>query len=300
MKNIRAYYGLNNYDSLNSNNGNVVIIDSGISMHPDLINNVSRFYNFTKQSDNIYDEFGHGTHIAGIIAGTGVASNQEIVGINPGQNLISLKVLDKKGNGDFDNLYNALEWTLYNASKYKIRLVNLSINIKTNINRIKETQIYTLIDRLWNNNIVIVTSAGNKQDEIIDGIAAMPQVITVGCYDEFCGENQISAGKCCGAYSRNGFIYNDYYKPDVLAPGSRIISCSNKWYKRSGFYDEKSGTSMATAIVSGAISLLLKKNETLENYKIKNLIEKSCYNLGFTKDRQGAGLLDINKLMALQ
>lgn len=299
MKNIRNYYGLGNPEHMIPTKGNVVIIDSGISMHPDLKDNIVRYYNFTNQSRTVFDEFGHGTHIAGIIAGDGKCSNKEIMGINPRQSLISLKILDKYGNGNYDNLKNALEWVLYNAERYKVRLINLSININTS-NNIKEKQIYRIIEELWENNIVIVTSAGNKQGGIIDGIAAMSQVITVGCYDHQCSQNQIIEGKCCGAYSKNGFINNDYYKPDLLAPGSRIVSCSSVWNKRNAYYVEKSGTSMATAIVTGAISLLINKNDTIENFRIKKLLEEACYDLGFTRDRQGAGLLDINKLLRLQ
>ena len=117
----------------------VAIIDSGIATwHDDLTNTsstlypygnqrVTKFVDFVDGQTTPYDDDGHGSHVAGIIAGNGFDSNGQKMGAAPDASLISLKVLDGNGNGTVSNIIAALDWVLANHTTYNIRVVNMSV-----------------------------------------------------------------------------------------------------------------------------------------------------------------------------
>ena len=251
----------------------VVVMDTGMEPHPDLGDNLWKFKDFINGRMLPYDDNGHGTHVAGIIGG-------RKYGMAPLCRLIVLKVLGSGGNGDVIQSMKGFRWIIENQEKYNIRVVNISMGMKRDTNKIGEKRILAAVDVLWRAGIVVVAAAGNygPREGSITIPGLHPSIITVGSYDE--------------RYSGRGSSMEHIWKPDVVAPGRKIISCNV-----DGNYIEKSGTSMATPVVSGAITLLLSKYPNLTNDEIKRKLRHSCDDLGLSGVQQGSGLLNIQKFM---
>ncbi len=285
----------------------IVIMDTGVASHPDLNKKIICFKDFVRAPlegsfgsvndsiDNginkIYDDNGHGTHIAGICVGSGYMSGGRYRGVAPGARLIVLKVLDNKGIGKEENIIKACNWILENKEKYSIDIVNISFGTtETN----KNTQIMnTCVENMWDKGIVVVASAGNSGPEIdtVTSPGICPKIITVGAVEN--NEVVVIDNKKVTDYSGRGKIGE--YKPEVVAPANRIVSCNNR-YDLKG-YTIKSGTSMATPIVSGCIALYKSLYKDYDNNRIKLNLCKSCTDLFREKNRQGYGLIDIRKFI---
>ncbi|MCR5837923.1 MAG: S8 family peptidase [Lachnospiraceae bacterium] len=282
---------------------NIVIMDTGVARHPDLDGKIICFKDFVRGSQNgsfkssddgidkMYDDNGHGTHIAGICAGSGYLSKGRYKGVAPGARLIVLKVLDNKGIGKEENIIKACNWILDNKQKYKIDIINISFGT-SEIN--KNTQIMNnCIENMWDKDIVVVASAGNSgpKNDTVTSPGINSKIITVGALEN--NEVVVINNKRLTDYSGRG--KEGEYKPEVLAPANRIVSCNNLYNLKS--YTNKSGTSMATPIVSGCIALYKSVYKDCDNNQIKLNLCKSCTDLFREKNRQGYGLIDIRKFI---
>lgn len=277
--------------SKNTYTGNgiiVAVLDTGIYPHKDFDHRILFFQDFIHQLSRPYDDNGHGTHVAGIIGGSGLLSNGKYRGVAPQCQLISLKILDKQGNGKMGDILAALKWILDNKRRFPIRIVNISIGTADRLSA-KNEQLLNLVDQLWDEGFVVVTAAGNMGPQA--GTITVPgcsrKVITVGASDMLTGKHGISSV---------GPTKDCVCKPDLVVPGAEVVSCSSNPQK---YYQIKSGTSMATPVVSGAIALLLEKDPMLTNIEIKMLLKEACVDLGYDRNRQGWGKLDIDKLLLL-
>ncbi len=241
---------------------------------------------------NAYDDNSHGTHVAGIIAGNGSASQGILKGMAPDCRIISLKILDKKGNGDKDSLLNACYWIKDNYKKYGINIVNISIGSDTADCNEEKDEIAAVINHLWSLGICLVVSAGNSGPG--PGTITFPgtceDVITVGSDALLLYSSEKNGTK---SHSGEGPTKCNISKPDLLAPGHNIISCHNRY----NGYTVKSGTSMSTPVVSGAIALYLEKYPWASNDSIKHNIKFSAADVGLSKNRQGAGLLNVKHFL---
>lgn len=297
MEWLRNYFGLEKMKApfhIEDNRFRVAVLDSGISMHPDLREQIVGFYDFTGDGKGILDTYGHGTHIAGIISGKGYMSENRIRGIDPGSELISLRILDEFGNGRIEYLHRALDWICQNHKQYRIRIINLSVYLNSAADADLQREIVDILKKMVREDLIIIAAAGNGADAYIDGLAAMPEVITVGCYNEYCGAD----GKgCCQDYSGFGFCKESGCKPDLVAPGYEILSCDYSYGKTGSYYCKKNGTSMSTAVVSGAVSLLLHHYPKLTHDEVYYLLRDSCRDLQKDNRIQGCGMLDISQLL---
>lgn len=266
----------------------VAILDTGIYPHIDFDKRIIRFKDFINHLPMPYDDNGHGTHVSGILGGNGKASNGKYCGIAPGCLIISCKILDKHGNGRMTYIFEAIEWILTHYKQYNIRIVNISVGSISSSNSKKESLIEK-VDSLWDAGLTVVTAAGNMGPK--PGTITVPgssrKVITVGSSDLLNEKYGISGV---------GPTSECICKPDIVAPGASIISCSNT---SKSTYTKKSGTSMSTPIVSGAIALLLEKEPLLTNVEIKMRLKEAAIDLGYTRNQQGWGKLDINKFLHL-
>ena len=265
-----------NKTSLTGKGACVAILDTGIYPHKDLRNNIAYFQDFVDNRYAAYDDNSHGTHVAGIIAG-------KSYGIAPKASLISLKILQKNGLGRKDAMSKALYWLLSNYEKYSITIINISVGSDTASCYEEKNEISDLLSELWHIGISIVVSAGNSGPgrSTITFPGTCENVITVGCVEKNSPASGEGPTKC------------NISKPDLVAYGSNILSCDS-----NGGYTVKSGTSMSTPMVSGAICLINEKNQNLSNAEIKALLKKTAVDLGLPGRRQGAGMLNI--LGALQ
>lgn len=265
------------------------ILDTGIYPHADFDNRILYFHDYVGKKKYPYDDNGHGTHVAGIIAGNGKLSDGRYKGIAPKSQIVSLKILDKRGNGKMEHILSALDWIRMQKGKIPIRIVNISIGTADNANK-KNKELIRAVEQLWDEGFIIVTAAGNMGPQA--GTITVPgcsrKVITVGASDMLDGKDGISSV---------GPTNECVCKPDLVVPGAGVISCSSTPGKAA--YQVKSGTSMSVPVVSGAIALLLEKDPLLQNVEVKMLLKEACVDLGYDRNQQGWGKLDIDKLLRL-
>ena len=240
----------------------VAVLDTGIAYHPDLVGRLLAFSDFVEGRSFPYDDNGHGTHVCGIVCGSGELSGGRFRGMAPEAKLVVGKVLDRQGEGSCDSMQEALEWVLRVKNRYGIRVLNISVGIGDLKERYKEQMLRKSLEFLWDHNILVVCAAGNTgpEDGSISEMASSRKVLTVGCHDgRYCKNDP---GRC-ETYSGRGRRYDVTRKPDIVAPGTRILSCNAFWQNQNGRiyrpYVAKSGTSMATPIVSGAAALAMEK-----------------------------------------
>lgn len=276
----------------------VAVLDSGIVLHPDFDNRIIAFQDIVGERYMLYDDNGHGTHVAGIIAGNGQLSNGIYAGIAPRSNMIAIKVLDQKGNGKVYHVLKGIRWVLENQKRYKIRIVNISVGTLPQSGDHEEEQLVEAVETLWEAGIVVVAAAGNYGPGA--GTITTPgiskKIITVGSSND-----QFSIGGDGNPkkdYSGRGPTRECVCKPDVVAPGSYIIAC-NAYYLNKGNspYTIKSGTSMATPVVAGAIAVLLSKYPDMSNVEVKLRLRERCLDLRMKNNQQGWGIIQLENLL---
>lgn len=274
----------------------IALLDSGAAArHPDLANQIVYFQDFDEGRISCYDNNGHGTHVAGILCGNGKLSHGKYAGMAPYANLVVLKVLDSKGNGSTEQVLRALDWVRMNQTRYNIRLLNFSIGYLPNANRNEQKNLLNAVEELWDMGIMVVAAAGNKgpvrRSVTVPGISR--RVLTVGaCDDEYELPVYLKKG-----YSGKGPTNCCIVKPEVLAPGTRIISTGVLPGTNTYGYVEKSGTSMATPVVCGAMALAFEKNPELTPAALKLLLYQSC-NPSPSASNHSWGTLHVDRLLA--
>jgi serine protease AprX len=253
----------------------VAIIDTGVSPHPDILPNLIVFKDFVNNKTEIYDDNGHGTEITGIIAGTGGLSAGKFAGVAQSTGVIVHKVFDHSGIGSLFALNNSVDWLIKNQDKYNIRVVCMSFGFERNT-YIDNPILKSLIDKLWDHNMIIVSSSGNNGLE--EGEITIPSVyenvISVGSLKKNGEKKEIS--EFTSLYVDGKHLES---KPNVYDIGENIITTSNDLEER---YVTVKGTSFAAAIVSGKLALLLESNPYLANEQILYKIKKQDWGDAFT------------------
>lgn len=291
----------------------VAVIDSGVSPseslsggdHSRIVYSES-FVNAGRPDyvSSTADEYGHGTHVAGIIASSesSLRGDLEIRGIAPRVNIINLRVLDKNGTGRDSDVILAIQRAIQLKTRYNIRVINLSLG-RPVFESYKVDPLCQAVEAAWRAGILTVASAGNEgrnNEQGIQGYGTItapgndPYVLTAGAmksmYTPQRGDDRMAS------YSSKGPSPIDHVvKPDIVAPGNRIISLLaplstlSKHYPlnivqpghmtedgaKNGYF-QLSGTSMAAAVVSGAAALLLDANDELSPDTIKARLMKSA------------------------
>ena len=291
----------------------VAILDTGISLHGDFLVNgenkrILAFKDILNNRTEIYDDNGHGTHVAGIVGGNGGLSKGRYCGVAPKCKFVIVKVLNYKGDGNISDVLAGLQWVIDNQKKYNIKIVNISVGTSTKESVDENSLLVKGVDAVWNHGMVVVVAAGNNGPGPMSistpGISR--KVITVGSSDDNIPVELY--GNRVTDYSGRGPTCACIKKPDIVAPGSNIVSCNvsktspkyrgNPFYKNDYMlYTVKSGTSMATPIVSGAIALLLGAYPEMTNKEVKLKLRSSAKDLGFGWEKQGWGLLNIPRLL---
>ncbi len=280
------------------------VVDSGIAVHGDFLNNPYPENPYAKSGSRLiaaadmvngrkdfYDDNGHGTHVAGIIGGSG----HIYTGMAPMCGLVSVKVLDHMGNGKLSNVMAGLQWILDNGRRYNIRIVNISVGTPAKNIFNEDSKLVKKVEELWNAGYVVLAASGNNgpHDSSIGAPGISRKIITVGAADD--GSAVMSENGMMRNYSGRGPTQSCIKKPDIVAPGSGIYSCGNAAGGRK--YVVKSGTSMSTPVVSGAIALLLSKYPDMTNQEVKIRLRETAVDLGMPHSRQGWGMLDVARLL---
>lgn len=254
----------------------VGIIDTGIdSFHSDLAGKVLKFRDFIGRSDNSpYDDHGHGTHVAGTVAGGSTSGTA--IGIAPGAKLLIAKAFSRYGNSDDRGLLEALQWmadpdgnpnTLDAA-----HVVSSSWNIDGDLNRSPEEEPFCVaVENLVNLGIVPVFSSGNDGPggNTVKVPGACPAAVTVGATDDY---DRIAE------FSSRGPVHwrnMDFIKPDIVAAGVDVYSAA-----AGGGYTYKSGTSMSTPHVAGALAIVRQLNPSISVSKLSSKLFQAASDLG--------------------
>ena len=255
----------------------IALLDTGVFLCPELKQNILYFKDYIKYRKECYDDNGHGTHIAGILCQ-----------MAPNADLLVFKILDKNGNGTTDKALAALDWILHNHEKWNIKLLNFSMGYLPNANPSLQNKLIEKLEQLWEEGVTIVTAAGNNgpSENSITVPGVSRKVITVGSSDDF--------GKGLGAYGGRGPTACCIVKPEVLAPGTDILSLSNK----TGKYEKKSGTSMSAPIVCGALALALEKDPKRKPVELKLLLYDTVERVNYENTKVW-GILHVDNLIKM-
>lgn len=258
------------------------------------------------------DPNGHGTHVAGIVVGNGTHSGGRYAGVAPQASLVSVRVLDGEGRGQTSDVIAGLEWVVANKDALGIRVLNLSLGHAIHEPAAQDPLVQA-VEAVWNAGIVVVCSAGNagrNGDGTVTSPCNSPKVITVGAVNDRNTADTTDDGVT--TYSSRGPSRFDLLaKPDLLAPGNRIVSLRAAGSKldvdfpgrrveadpeQPGLIEhyEMSGTSMAAPMVAGAAALLLQQEPWLTPATVKARLMLSARKPATGNPlATGAGVLDI-------
>ncbi len=278
----------------------VAVLDTGIGKHPDFDSRILSFKDFLNGHNGQYDDSGHGTHVAGCIAGSGYASDGKYRGMAPCSKLLIGKVLNHKGDGNIEEMINGIHWVLENKDKYDVRILNISIGMSEGTEKERMERLLRAVDEAWREGLVVVCAAGNMGPELmtLSPIGTLKKVITVGCNEGgYFGNREY----LCENYSGRGPSPFSVKKPDVVAPGTDIVSCNLHIERRGGKYRNayvsKSGTSMSTPIVSGGLALLFQKYPYFSNEQAKKKLQHSATDLNLPWSKQGWGMMNVERML---
>jgi serine protease AprX len=281
----------------------IAVIDSGIASHPDLGGRVITGQNFNVSVTDVIDDYGHGTAVAGIIAGDGKGSGGQYVGIAPRANLINLRVNDGTGAAPTSAIMNAIFWAVINKNTYNIRVMNLSLQASVQ-ESYQTSPIDAAVEFAWMKGIVVVVAAGNNgPNSALYAPANDPYVITVGATDD--RGTASTSDDTLAAFSSYGVTQDGFTKPDFVAPGRHIITAlapnSSFALNYPNFmvgtqYIQLSGTSVAAPIVSGLAALYIESNPTVRPGQLKGVLLATANRLSFAGS--GAGYADAARAIA--
>ncbi len=310
--------GIGAIPGVNGQGIGVAVVDSGISPHAALVNKVVANVSLITGDPSVADVFGHGTHVAGIIAGNTTAA-QTVTGlfnggIAPGVQLVNVRVLGADGVGRTSDVIAGIQWVIANRARYNIRIINLSLGHPVMEPSATDPLCEVVADAV-RAGIVVVAAAGN------DGIAAdgsrvlgginspgnSPMAITVGSLNTW-GTAKRNDDTVTTYSSRGPTRFDEAVKPDVAAPGNKIVSLEAygsripalySYLHRAGngtnSYMQLSGTSMAAPIVSGGVALLLQGTPSMGPSQVKMALQAGATYMP-SGGLMGAGAGSVNFL----
>ena len=310
----------------------VAVVDSGVATTSDLgSSRITAWKDFVNNGKTPYDDAGHGTFVAGLIAGDGTASlpldsggsaNVQFRGVAPAANIIGIKVLDSTGAGRSSSVMSGILWAIAHKSQYNIRVLNLSVGsdpvAPTDFDPIAQA-----VELAWKSGITVVCAAGNEGEFGPGGILSPgndPYVITVGASDT--RQTPSTKDDAVTYYSSVGpTLWDEFAKPDLVAPGNRLISLRVPGsYIDTNFpqnlipvssyvtdasdtadpsYLMLSGTSTAAPVDAGVAALMIGENARLTPDDVKVRMMGTADPIhGVSRFQQGAGLLDAAGALA--
>ncbi len=310
----------------------VAILDSGIGVNADLgASRIVGWADLVKGKKHPYDDAGHGTFVAGLIAGDGAASlpredgglaTTQFRGVAPAADVVAVKVLDRFGQGRASTVIAGIEWAIAHKDEYGIRVLNVSIGGNPT-GPVADDPMAQAVEEAWDAGLVVVCAAGNEGEFGLGGVLSPgndPAVITVGATDTRQTADPGDDAVC--AYSSTGpTLYDEVAKPDLVAPGNRLISLRERASYIDRTYPENvipvadyapaaparvksnyiklSGTSTAAPVVAGAAALMIAEDPSLTPDDVKVRLMRSADAVaGATSHQQGAGTLDGDGALA--
>jgi serine protease AprX len=308
----------------------IALIDSGVlASHDDLTDGgllgsprVVGFVDFVNGRTDPYDDYGHGTHVAGIVAGNGFDSDGARAGVAPAAQLVMLKVLDGTGAGRISNVIAALDYVVENRNAFNIRIANLSVGAGV-YESYDSDVLAQAAKRAVLEGILVVAAAGNNGRDSLGrtlsgGVTApgnAPWVLTVGASSHM-GTVDRSDDVVAPFSSRGPTSIDRTAKPDLVAPGVGTESLSVPNSRLSSIYSayllngtvatayppylSLTGTSMSAPVVTGTAALMLQVNPALTPNAIKAILQYTAQvYAGYDLVTQGAGFLNARGAVEL-
>jgi serine protease AprX len=306
----------------------VALMDSGIGKHPDLSEGkVVARANFVADNATSLDPAGHGTHLAGVIA----ADGNTFRGVAPDARLVDIRVLDAKGVGTLKNVVAGFDWLLRNRRALHIGVLNLSIGTPQ-VRSYHSDLLAALAEAAWFSGVTVVGAAGNDGPGRIATPGADPFVITAGSFDDQGTVSQMDDRE--SAFSSRGRTVDGFAKPDVLAPGRRVVSLradgsaldkqkppapataviaapeattlakdkdkdkdrdTNDNNSLSDLYVRMSGTSVSSAMVAGTAALVLAFHRDYSPTKVKGAVVGSAHRVAGSVTRAVDAMKALNE-----
>lgn len=242
----------------------VALVDSGVSFSDDIeVTNSINFVDSESEQPNplFLDESGHGTALAGVICAKN--NDKGITGVNPNVELYSAKVLDSNNQAPLSRVIKGIYWAVEN----NVNIINLSMGTTVN-----SEALHNAVKEAYNKDILLIASAGNTEHQAVQYPAAYDEVVAVGSTD--------TKGELAELSSTGTEL-------ELLAPGEKIAT--NGFL---GFTTVTSGTSIATAQVTGVASLLLQKDTSKSSDFIRKLLKISAKTVEYDVGKS-AGLIDF-------
>jgi serine protease AprX len=270
----------------------VALVDTGVADVADLRGAVAGHVDVT--GTGVGDAFGHGTFMAGLIAGNGASSGGRYTGVAPGASLLDVKVADADGTTSLSTVLRGLEVV---AAHPEVRVLNLSLSSGSPL-PYQLDPLTRALDALWRRGVTVVVPAGNDGPDArtISSPGVDPTLLTVAAVDE--NGTADRGDDVVPDWSSRGPAPQDVAKPDLAAPGTHLVSlrapgstvdAANPGSRVEDAYFRGSGTSMATAVTSGAAAALLAARPGLGPDQVKNTLVGSTYDAAGLGDAFAAG-----------
>jgi serine protease AprX len=292
----------------------VAILDSGVAADPDLGARVVAAVSFAGgRNPNLPDPGGHGTHVAGIVAGSGTRSQGQFIGMAPGANIVDVQVLDANGNGRLSSVVAGIGWVVAHRTQYNIRVINLSFGAPPPPSYHLDP-LSAAVEIAWQRGLVVVAATGNTGPggNSVASPGIDPFAVTVGATDD---QGTLTlTDDTLAWFSSWGTPTDGRPKPDLVAPGRRLVSIRVPGSTLDGLFPDHvvgasngssyfrlTGTSQATPVVSGAAALVLARQPNLTPDQVKAILTGTTQRYGPNgspllpdPSADGAGMLDAS------
>jgi len=309
----------------------IAVLDTGLWKHEGIRYNsvggerIKAVYNAITDSVPVSplsgdDPGGHGTHVASIAVSSRVTAEGNYNGVAPGASLVSVQAFDEHGLGSYANVIRAIDWVVANKEVHGIRVLNLSFSAEPR-SYYWDDPINQAVMAAWQQDIVVVAAAGNRGPAPMTiGVPGnVPYVITVGAVTDNYTPYDYRDDELA-SFSSTGPTVEGFVKPEVLAPGGHVLGLMDptstlakehpNFYVDQRYYFEMSGTSQASAVVSGVAALILQADPTLSADDVKCRIMSAGRvamagkggnkSLAYSVYQQGAGMVDVKTAIANQ
>lgn len=312
---------------IRGNGVTVAVLDSGIWDHSALTKNtagkdriLARYDAIADKEGSAFDESGHGTHLSSVVAHSGESTRAgkgtgTYKGVAPDAKLVSVKAFNIEGQGGMLDIVRGVQWVVDNRAKYNIRVLNLSFAARPRwpywLDPINQA-----VMRAWQDGIVVVAAAGNEGPEpmTIGAPGNLPYIITVGAYtDSWTGEER--SDDYIPDFSSRGPTPSAHIKPDLVAPGGHItgvirpgssLTKEHPEYMLNNDNFVLTGSSQASAVVSGVVALLLQLEPQLTPDDVKCKLISSAEPainrdglLAYSPFQQGHGAVSATRAITL-
>jgi serine protease AprX len=300
----------------------VAVVDTGVYPHGDFHQIIGQ-RDFVRGADGVatppFDPYGHGTHVAGMIGGDGRNSYlAKYQGAATQARVLSLRALDLRGQGSLSDVLRALDWLLTTGiQKHNVRVLNLSMGKSVDEAQALDPLVLA-VEAIWDAGVVVVVSAGNHGNDghyTVTSPGNSRKVITVGSLTDNGTGTDFTDDYASTFSSRGPTLHDKVLKPDLVAPGNKVISPHAKYAQLGsllgkgktvcGFqgngcserYLELSGTSMAASVVSGAVARMLQKDPGLSPATVKARLMQTARKIPGDPTTVGAGVLNVDDAM---